>query len=231
MPVALERPARIVEVMDRFANRADAGARLARALEGHAFASPIVLGLPRGGVPVAAYVAEALDAPLDVLIVRKLGLPRQPEVAMGAIGENGVRVLNDDVIRHGGVSAADLRRVEDRERPELDARVRRWRAGAAPLDLAGRTAVIVDDGIATGATARVACRVARALGAARIVLAAPVAPPEVLAELAAEADEVICLSAPPTFMAVGMHYLDFRQTSDEEVSALLAAARSGGEDR
>ena len=215
--------------MDHFTDRRDAGRRLAQAFAGRTFDRPVVLGLPRGGVPVAAELAAALDAPLDVLVVRKLGLPRQPEVAMGAIGERGARVLNDDVLRHGAVPAADLAAVEQRERAELEARVRRFRGGAPPVDLSGRTAVIVDDGVATGATARVASLVARELGAASVVLAMPVGAPDSLAELAAmpEVDEVVCLSAPPGFMAVGMHYLDFRQTADAEVQAILEAARVG----
>ncbi|KRE21582.1 phosphoribosyltransferase [Agromyces sp. Soil535] len=215
--------------MEYFTDRRDAGRRLARAFAGRELEHPVVLGLPRGGVPVAAEVARALDAPLDVLVVRKLGLPRQPEVAMGAIGERGARVLNDDVLRFGGVHAKDLEAVERRERTELEARVRRFRGDAPPIDLRGRTAVIVDDGVATGATARVAALVARELGAASVVLAMPVGAPDSLAELAAmrEVDEVVCLSAPPGFMAVGMYYLNFTQTSDAEVQSILEAARSG----
>lgn len=213
--------------MDQFRNRVEAGRRLASALVGHDLPNPVVLGLPRGGVPVADQVARALDAPLDVLVVRKLGLPGQPEVAMGAIGEQGARVVNDDIAGH--VAAADLARVERREQDELEARVRRFRGDLPPVDLAGCTAVIVDDGIATGATARVACLVARARGAARIVVATPVAAPDSLASIAAmpEVDEVVCLSTPRGFMAVGMHYLDFGQTTDAEVLALLEASRAG----
>ncbi|WP_173924470.1 phosphoribosyltransferase [Agromyces sp. Marseille-P2726] len=218
--------------MERFRDRRDAGRQLARALEGREFDDPVVLGLPRGGVPVAAEVARALGAPLDVLVVRKLGLPRQPEVAMGAIGEHGARVLNDDVLRSGGVSKRDLARVEARERSELDARSARFRGDAAPVDLRDRTAVVVDDGVATGATARVAAMVARELGAASVVLAMPVSSPESLAELEAmpEVDEVICLSVPSGFMAVGMHYVDFTQTTDAEVQAILEMARAKADD-
>ena len=158
---------------ERFTDRRDAGRHLATALADRpldrALTDPVVLGLPRGGVPVAAEVALALDAPLDVLVVRKLGLPRQPELAMGAIGERGARVLNDDVLVQGRVSAEELAAVEQRERAELEARLRRFRGAAPPVDLAGRTAVIVDDGVATGATARVASLVARELGAASVV--------------------------------------------------------------
>lgn len=203
---------------ERFRDRVDAGRQLGARVAARGFTESVVLGLPRGGVPVAAEVARALGAPLDVLIVRKLGYPPQPEVAMGAIGEGGVRVLNDDIAAR--VPSADVAAVERRERAVLDERVRRLRGGRMPLELQGRTAIVVDDGVATGATARVACRVARALGADRVVLAVPVAAPEAIVDLP-EADEVICLSAPAGFMAVGMHYLDFRQTTDAEVSALL----------
>ena len=220
--------------MEHFTDRREAGRRLAQAFVGRSLERPVVLGLPRGGVPVAAELARSLGAPLDVLVVRKLGLPHQPEVAMGAIGERGARVLNDDVLRYGAVRDAELAKVERRERAELEARVARFRGGAPPIDLAGRTAVIVDDGVATGATARVAALVARELGAASVVLAMPVGAPDSVAGLAAmpEVDEVVCLSTPPGFMAVGMHYLDFRQTSDAEVQEILEASRSrhGGTD-
>ena len=217
--------------MDYFNDRRDAGRQLAQAFEGRMLDRPVVLGLPRGGVPVAAELARALHAPLDVLVVRKLGLPHQPEVAMGAIGERGARVLNDDVLRSSGVSDAQLAAVERRERAELEARVSRFRGEAPIIDLAGRTAVIVDDGVATGATARVACRVARELGAASVILATPVGARDSIAELAAmpEVDEVVCLSTPRGFMAVGMHYIDFSQTTDAEVQQILAEAHAGGD--
>lgn len=213
--------------MDRFRDRVDAGRRLSRAFEGRELPRPVVLGLPRGGVPVAAELARALDAPLDVLVVRKLGLPRQPEVAMGAIGERDARVLNEDVLSSGGVTDEQLAAVERRERAELESRVTRFRGDAAPVELHGRTAIVVDDGVATGATARVACIVARELGAASVVLATPVGAADSIAELESmpEIDEVVCLSAPRDFMAVGLHYTDFRQTTDAEVQELLAATR------
>lgn len=213
--------------MDRFRDRVDAGRRLSRAFEGRELPRPVVLGLPRGGVPVAAELARALGAPLDVLVVRKLGLPRQPEVAMGAIGERGARVLNEDVLSSGAVTDEQLATVELRERAELESRVARFRGDAAPVGLHGRTAVIVDDGVATGATARVASIVARELGAASVVLATPVGPADSIAELRGmpEIDEVVCLSVPHDFMAVGLHYVDFRQTTDAEVQELLTAAR------
>ncbi|MDF2575686.1 MAG: hypothetical protein K0S05_2598 [Agromyces sp.] len=217
--------------MDYFNDRRDAGRQLAQAFDGRRLDRPVVLGLPRGGVPVAAELARALDAPLDVLVVRKLGLPHQPEVAMGAIGERGARVLNNDVLRSSGVSDAQLAAVERRERAELEARVSRFRGEAPIIDLAGRTAVIVDDGVATGATARVACRVARELGAASVILATPVGAPDSIAALAAmpEVDDVVCLSTPRGFMAVGMHYIDFSQTTDAEVQQILAEAHAGGD--
>jgi putative phosphoribosyl transferase len=166
-------------------------------------------------------VARALHAPLDVIVVRKLGVPIDPEVAMGAIGEDGVRVLNDDVLRQVGVSAAALSTVEERERAQLEARETLFRGGRERVPLQGRVVIIVDDGIATGATARVACQVARRLGARRVVVAAPVAPGG--AALRLGADEVVCVLQPPQFWAVGAHYRDFRATTDAEVVALLAA--------
>ncbi|WP_157008601.1 phosphoribosyltransferase [Agromyces laixinhei] len=215
--------------MEHFTDRADAGRRLAEALGADDLTRPVVLGLPRGGVPVAAPVAAALGAPLDVLVVRKLGVPGQPEVAMGAIGEQGARVLNEDIVDSAFVSPGELRDIERVQRAELEARVKRFRGGAPPVPLAGRTALIVDDGVATGATARVAAHVAKARGADRVVLAMPVGAPDAVGALAADPaiDEIICLSMPRGFMAVGMHYLDFAQTSDEQVASLLTAARRG----
>jgi len=207
-----------------FANRSDAGRRLAERLVFLRGQDVVVLGLPRGGVPVAFEVARELHAPLDVIVVRKLGVPVQPELAMGAIGEGGVRVINDDVVRMAEVTGPELAAVETRERAELDRRARRFRGERPRVPLAGRTAVVVDDGIATGSTARAACRVARALGAARVVLAVPVAPPSVISELGREVDDLICLASPERLWAVGQWYRDFTQTSDEEVITLLQRA-------
>jgi putative phosphoribosyl transferase len=220
-----------------FADRADAGRRLAAKL-GHLRGEPLViLGLPRGGVPVAFEVARALAAPLDVIVVRKLGVPFQPELGMGAIGEDGVRVLNPEIVRAARVSGEDIAVVEARERAELERRVRRLRGGRPRQPLAGRVAVVVDDGIATGSTARAACRVARAQGAARVVLAVPVAPPGWEAQIGADADEKICVDTPGMFFAIGQFYGDFSQTADEEVIACLqraaplaAGARAGAAD-
>jgi len=210
----------------RFRNRSDAGQRLAGRLEHLRGKDAVILGLPRGGVPVAAEVARALGAPLDIILVRKLGVPAQPELGMGAIGESDARVINPDVVRYAQVSEAQMAEVERRERAELQRRAQRFRGGAPHEPLAGRIAVIVDDGIATGSTARAACQVARAMGAARVLLAVPVAPPGADVGMRGDADEVICLEMPARFLAIGEWYEDFAQTSDEEVIALLRAARA-----
>jgi len=207
-----------------FADRVDAGRRLAAALERFADEDMVVLGLPRGGVPVAFEVAETLHAPLDVLVVRKLGVPFQPELAMGAVGESGVEVLNDRVLADTQISEEEIAAVEQREREVVDRRVGRLRAGRPPVPLEGRTALVVDDGIATGSTARAACQVARAKGARRVVLAVPVGPPDLAGRLADSADEVVCLETPSDFFAIGEFYTDFAQTSDEQVTDLLARA-------
>ncbi|MGV9310652.1 phosphoribosyltransferase family protein [Streptomyces sp. NPDC003691] len=208
----------------RYADRDDAGRRLATRL-GHLAGHPlVVLGLPRGGVPVAARVAEALRAPLDVCLVRKLGVPFQPELGMGAVGEEGVRVVNDRVVRMGGIRDDELAAVEARERAVLTRRGRLYRGERAPEPLTGRTVVVVDDGVATGSTARAACRIARARGAARLVLAVPVAPPDWTDLLGGEADELVCPLTPPGFAAVGQFYSDFEQTGDTEVVDLLTRA-------
>jgi predicted phosphoribosyltransferase len=181
----------------------------------------VVLGLPRGGVVVAAEVARSLGAPLDVIIVRKLGVPFQPELAMGAIGEEGARVISDDVVRRCGLSAEQLGEVERRERAELARRAELLRGDRPPIPLAGRTVLIVDDGIATGSTARAACVVARARRAARIVVAVPVGPTDAGALLAGAADELVCVATPAGIGAIGQFYRNFTQTSDAEVVALL----------
>lgn len=207
-----------------FTDRTEAGKRLAERLGRFADQETVVLGLPRGGIPVAYEVATALHAPLDVIVVRKLGVPFQPELAMGAIGEDGARVLNDEVLQLARVTASELAAVEERERAELERRARRFRGARPRIDLTGRTALIVDDGIATGSTARAACQVARAHGAARIVLAAPVAPPDAGRRFAGDVDELIVCETPELFYGVGQFYTDFSQTSDDEVVDLLAAA-------
>jgi putative phosphoribosyl transferase len=206
-----------------FEDRLDAGRHLVGKLDFLRGEDVVVLGLPRGGVPVAAVVAEALRAPLDVIVVRKLGVPFQPELAMGAIGEGGLRVVDRAMVARARVTDDELEAVERRERAVLDARVERLRCGRPRVDLRGRVAVVVDDGIATGSTARVACLVARQLGARRVVLAVPVAPADTLAHLP-EAETVVCVSAPRYFRAVGAHYEDFSPTTDDEVVALLEQA-------
>jgi uncharacterized protein (TIGR00369 family) len=210
----------------RFRDRSDAGRQLASRLLPLRGKDAVVLGLPRGGVAVAAEVARALDVPLDVIVVRKLGVPAQPELGMGAIGEGDTRVINADVVRYSGVSEADIKAVERRERAELERRTKRFRGDAPREPLAGRIAILVDDGIATGSTARAACQVARAQGAVRVVLAAPVAPPSARSILAGDADELVCLETPERFLAIGEWYDDFSQTRDEEVVSLLRAARA-----
>ncbi len=211
-----------------FLDRAEAGRRLAGLLAGQPATGrgtgTVVLGLPRGGVPVAYEIARALGAPLDVILVRKIGLPAQPELAMGAIGEDGVRVVNDDVVAAEHVSDQQFGGVEERERAELARRAARYRAGRPRLPLTGKSAIVVDDGIATGSTARAACQVARAHGAARVVLAVPVAPRASIDALAGVADEVVCAEVPEPFLAIGQWYQDFAQTSDEEVVNLLRRA-------
>jgi putative phosphoribosyl transferase len=206
--------------MVMFRDRVDAGRRLAARL-GHLRGDVVVVGLPCGGVPVAAEVARALNAPLDVIVVRKLGVPYQPELGMGAIGEDAVRVINQEVVGLARVTGDELAAVEARERAELVRRTGRFRAGRARIPLAGRVVVVVDDGIATGSTARAACEVARAEGATRVVLAVPVAPPDWTARLAGVADEFVCVDMPEPFFGVGQFYADFTQTTDDEVIACL----------
>jgi putative phosphoribosyl transferase len=208
-----------------FRDRVEAGTQLAARLQKTREDSWVVLGVPRGGVPVAAVVAEALGLPLDVVLVRKLGVPYRPELAMGAVGEGGVRVVDTNLVRMAGVRQSELTETERRERAELDARARRFRGDTPPLSLHGRTAVIVDDGIATGSTMAAACRVVRAHGAGRVVVAVPVAPDEALAKIEEVADEVVCLRTPRPFFSVGQWYRDFSQTTDTEVTMLLAQSR------
>lgn len=206
-----------------FNDRADAGRQLAQRLEHLRGQDVVVLGLPRGGVPVAFEVAVSLRAPLDVIVVRKLGVPFEPEYAFGAIGEGGVRVI-DPTIGRTGLTEVEVAAVEARERAELGRRVRLLRGGRPPVRLDGRTVVIVDDGIATGATARAACQVARARGAARVVVAVPVGPADAVTSLRRDADEVVCANIPGAFFAIGGWYADFTQTPDDKVRALLDKA-------
>lgn len=200
-----------------FTNRVEAGRRLAERLSDYRERDPVVLGLPRGGVPVAGVVAETLDAPLDAIVIRKLGAPLHPEYAIGAIGEEGVRIVDPRAMSLMNVSERDLAAVERTEREELTRRAERFRQGRPRLDLTGKFAIVVDDGIATGSTAQAACQAARKLGAAEIVLAVPVAPPDWIERLGPYADELIAVATPEPFYAVGQWYGDFAQTSDEEV--------------
>jgi len=204
-----------------YADRLEAGRRLAEAAAGVIGPDVVVVGLPRGGVPVAGVVARALGAPLDVIVVCKLGAPGRPELAMGAVGEGGVRVVNEDVVRGAGVSPEAFTRAEGVARAEVERRAARFRAGRPSVPLAGRTVLVVDDGVATGATVRAACQLVRGHGAARVVLAVPVGPPAVIRGLRDVADEVICPHEPADFAAVGQFYVDFGQTTDEEVRAWL----------
>jgi putative phosphoribosyl transferase len=209
-----------------FRDRRDAAEQLVRRLDHLRGEQPIVLGLPRGGVPIAALVADRLGAPLDILVVRKVGLPYHRELAMGAVGEGGVSVADEGVITTARVAPDDVARVLAEERAEVERRGQRYRDGRAPIPITDRTVVIVDDGIATGSTARAAVQIARARGARRVVLAAPVAAARTVHELSAEVDEVVVVAAPDDFMAVGQFYRDFSPTSDAEVASLLAAAAS-----
>ena len=208
----------------RFVNRVDAGRHLARQLKRLRGEDVVVLGLPRGGVPVAFEVARILHAPLDLIMVRKIGVPFQPELAMGAVGEDGVVIRESSVLRHTGISEAEFTAIQHREQGELERRAELFRKDRPRLPLTGQIAVVVDDGMATGSTARAACRVAREQGAARVVLGVPVASREAVELLRGEADEVVCLETPRTLFAVGQWYEDFAPTTDDDVIALLALA-------
>jgi len=206
-----------------FPNRRAGGAALAALLSARRELDPdpVVVALPRGGVPVGVEVADALGAPIDVIIVRKLGTPGQPELAMGAIGEGGARILNHEVLDALRITDGELEAVAAREQRELDRRAQRLRAGRARVPLTGNTAILVDDGLATGSTARAAILVARAQGARRVVVATPVAPRSTVVELGEVADAVVWVATPEPFRAIGQWYVDFRPTSDDEVVALL----------
>ena len=210
-----------------FRDRTHAGQVLAEKLQEYAGRPDVlVLGLPRGGVPVAYEVARALRAPLDVFIVRKLGAPGQPELAMGAIASGGVRVLNPEIIRVLGISEREIEELTARERREIGQRERLYRGDRPPLEVAGRTIILVDDGLATGSTMRAAAAALRRAGPAKIVVAVPVAAQATCEVLAAEVDQVICATTPEPFFAVGQWYEQFTQTTDDEVRELLAASTS-----
>ena len=207
-----------------FTNRTDAGKQLAEALSGYRDTGAVVLALPRGGVPVAKEIATAIHAPLDLVIVRKIGVPSQPELAMGAIvdGPRPLTVRNEEVISIAGVRQHEFDRIRDRELAEIKRRRAAYIGDRPHPALAGQVAIVVDDGIATGATTRAALRSVRREKPKKIVLAVPVAPSDTLAELRREADEVVCLEAHHRFGAIGAYYDDFRQVSDEEVRSMLA---------
>jgi predicted phosphoribosyltransferase len=212
--------------MTRFKDRVEAGQVLARALSAYVGRDDVtVLALPRGGVPVAHEVAEALDAPLDVFVVRKLGVPGHEELAMGAIASGGVRVLNENVVGPLRISPRDIDRVAAREEQELSRREREYRGGAPPADVLGRTVILVDDGLATGASMRAAVLALRQRRPAWLVVAVPVGAPSTCAEFVEAADDVVCARTPEPFYAVGQWYEDFSQTSDEDVRDLVAHAR------
>lgn len=206
-----------------FRDRSDAGRQLAQALKPYEARRPIILALPRGGVPVAAEVAAALKAPLDLALVRKIGLPGQPELAMGAVMDSDppVFVRNEEVIRQAGIDDAMFARHADAERGEIERRRKFYLGGRTRVNVSGRTVIVIDDGIATGATAKAALRALRLRHPSDLVLAVPVASRDAMAELAAEADKVVCLELPPQFGAVGAFYDDFRQVGDAEVVSVL----------
>jgi putative phosphoribosyl transferase len=212
-----------------FRNRSEAGRRLAVALAGYKEQEPTILALPRGGVAVAAEVAAALDAPLDLILVRKVGVPFQPELAMGAVADGGrsIIVRNEDVIEHVGIDEAELKTVCDAEFAEIERRRERYLGNRERAEVAGRTAIVIDDGIATGATTRAALRATRMRNPKRLVLAVPVAPSDILSELRREADDIVCLEDHLMFGAIGFHYRDFRQISDGEVIEILQRFPAG----
>ena len=212
--------------MRRFKDRQQAGRLLGdEVLSYRDVPGVVILGLPRGGVVVAAELAKALDMPMDVFVVRKLGVPSHPELAMGALASGGVRVLNHALIENLGISERDIDAVAETEQKELERREHTYRLGGGPLDLAGKTVILVDDGLATGATMRAAVRAIRERKAGRVVVAVPVAAQDALDTIRIEADEVVCLLAPVLFQALGQWYEQFEQVEDEEVRALMARQR------
>lgn len=214
-----------------FIDRTEAGKELATVLVGKGYDNPLVLALPRGGLPVAVPIARALKAPLDLVMVKKIGMPGNPEFAIAAIvdGEKPHLVINEGVLGFGGVSRADIDRMAEEKLAEIERRKATYGAGE-PVSAEGRTAIIVDDGIATGASIKAAIEALKSRNAARIVVAVPVAPPSTVKELSAKVDEVVCLSQPELFFAVGAHYFDFRQVSDDDVKAMMKEFRQVSKD-
>ena len=207
--------------LHQFLDRRSAGRELAEQLAPLAVEHPVVLAMPRGGVPVAYEVAQALSAPLDVIVARKIGAPGHEELGMGAVAEGGLRVLNDHVVRELAIGPDELEAATARARREVEERARRYRGEREPTAVEGRTVILVDDGLATGGTARAALRALRARNPGRLVLAVPVGPRETIDELEREADEVVCLEMPRVMWAIGMWYVDFDQVPDAEVIELL----------
>jgi putative phosphoribosyl transferase len=210
----------------RFADRRDAGRQLAELVRDLGLGAPVVLALPRGGVPVGYEVAVALEAPLDVVLVAKIGVPFQPELAMGAVGEGGVALVNHDIVRHAGVSPGELDAAIGKARSKVAAQAQRWAASRSAVVVERHDAVLVDDGLATGASMRAAVEVVRARGAGSVVVAVPVGPPDTVGELAGLADRVVAVATPSHFSAVGLAYADFTQTTDADVERFLVAAAS-----
>jgi predicted phosphoribosyltransferase len=216
-----------VSPVEPFADRREAGAALAQQLKAYKGRDDVVvLALPRGGVPVAFEVARELGAPLDVFVVRKLGVPAHRELAMGAIASGGVRILNGDVVRWYGIPTAVIDAVAREEQSELERRERLYRADRAPLDLRGRVVLLIDDGLATGSTMKAAVEAVRLHQPSRIVVAVPVGSPETCQEFSEVADEIVCARTPQAFSAVGQWYRDFSETSDDEVRTLLREERA-----
>jgi putative phosphoribosyl transferase len=209
-----------------FRDRSDAGRQLAQKLAYLEHSQPLVLALPRGGVPVGIEVANALHAPLDLLLVRKIGVPGHSELAAGAVidGARARTVINEDVVRAAGMSRSEIAKIVEAELAKIERRRRLWLSDRPHVSIAGHSAIVVDDGIATGASARVALQAVRAEDAARVVLATPVAPAETVEMLRAECDDMVCLATPEDFMAVGIYYEDFHQVGDKEVQELLQRA-------
>lgn len=216
-----------------FKNRSDAGKKLAKALARYEGQNAVILALPRGGVPVGAEVAAALHAPLGLVLVRKIGVPMQPELAMGAVVDGGAPIIvrNEEIVRDLGIDEAEFKRICDLELAEIERRRRRYLGDRPPIDVKDRITIVIDDGIATGATTKAALRATRMRHPKKIVLAIPVAPTEALAEMRKEADEVVCLETHDVFGAIGFYYSDFRQTSDQEVIDALARFYPDARDR
>lgn len=217
-------------MLTRFRNRSEAGRALAAALMPLRPEHPVIVALPRSGVPVAAAVARALQAPLDIVVVRKLALPGEPELAVGALAEGGASYIDPTAVDALGISHEDLSALADNEAIELRKRARALRGDRAPLDIEGRTVIVVDDGIARGASVRAALRSLRQRRPGRLVVAAPVIAPDTVRDLREEGDEIVCLSSPKLFGAVGFWYQDFTPVTDEEVLALLAQSRQPAAD-